>query len=746
MFSNVYHNGDNGIEIFSPSGNDPFRHMKLVNENHIHKVYERTVKGYVVSMERESSSTALICPKQQKDSLDIHQSLLILQLRLLGMASPFSLELVVHDSRRQRKRLYFSTSFKDIHVNSLHVSLPWKQPRHDLFTNVVIDMMQLVYQSSNGMDEFVSLDSFIIHPCCQLRRIFTLPRKYLMSGLSGGLSTSLIEIPAKYDFISGVNSRTWMYTTTMTMDDDDHHHADELMISSAIDGIDGHRIVGSQPSNVATAHHHSRKDSSSGGILITTDEDRDAPSNIIPHSTQVDIGQVVPQHHASNPWGPTAVAAVSDHTSARLHGKNETCFIGHDDDKDDVRNKSMNDTRDDKVDVSDQAATIAGHIIPLLFSSRLKKKITTNISSNSHKHSSLALDTIQQQQQQQQRTTVRTVATEEISSSSSIIAPASIDGKDGAMIYHEDSQKDSDGSLKQLHMVHSGCDVINHGDEGFNGGGEEEDDKHKEVDHLSGDLATTSSLVSDSHDDLTRYSKQHIIVDHHVSSPVIVDHHVSSPVIVDHHVSSPVIVDHHVSSPFIVDPMSHSDEGMGFLHNHKIGYRDSKMIDNGDGEIDDDLHATDEDTLLLHDAHPYEEAVTKRNGYSDGGIELLPASHDYGSRDNGLMLRDNNNQNVSHGPEVIDRYNDRHGAAGCSAISDFQRNNKIIHNQWIDRFRAVETSTLHLTDNHQAIDKASSLLAAIDHLELQYVMTYGVPAFETELGFFAPGVTSLYEL
>jgi hypothetical protein len=157
------------------------------------------------------------------------------------------------------------------------------------------------------------------------------------------------------------------------------------------------------------------------------------------------------------------------------------------------------------------------------------------------------------------------------------------------------------------------------------------------------------------------------------------------------------------------------------------------MIDNGDGEIDDDLHATNEDTLLLHDAYPYEEAVTKRNGYSDGGIELPSAS-------------DHNNQNVSHGPEVIDRYNDRHGAAGCSAISDFQRNNKIIHNQWIDRFRAVETSTLHSTDNHQAIDKASSLLAAIDHLELQYVMTYGVPAFESELGFFAPGVTSLYEL
>ena len=717
MFSNVYQNGDNGIEVFSPSGNDPFRHIKLVNENHIHKVYERTVKGYVVSMERESSTTALICPKQQKDSLEIHQSLLILQLRLLGMASPFSLELVVHDSKRQRKRLHFSTSFKDIHVNSLHVSLPWKQPRHDLFTNVVIDMMQLVHQSSNGVDEFVSLDSFIIHPCCQLRRIFTLPRKYLMSGLSGGLSTSLIEIPAKYDFISGVNSRTWMYTTMMTMDDDDDYHADELMISSAIDGIDGHRIGGIQPSNVATAHHHSRKDSSSGGIPITTDEDGDAPSNIIPHSTLVDIGQVVPQHHASNPWGPTTVAAVSDHTSARLHGKNETCCIGHDDNKDDVRNKNMNDTRDDEVDVSDQAATIAGHMIPLFFSSRLKKKITTNISSNSHKHSSLALNTIQQQQ----RTTVRTVATEEISSSSSIIAPASSDGEDGAMIYHEDSQKDNDGLLQQLYILHSGRDVINDGDEGLNGGGEEEDDKHNEGDILSGDLATTSSLVSDSHDDLTtRYNKQHIIVEHHVSSSVIVDHHVSSSV--------------------IVDPMSHLDEGVGFLHNHKIGYRDPKMIDNGDGEIDDDLHVTDEDTLLLHDAHPYEEAVTKRNGYSDGGIELLP-------KDNGLMLRDNNNQNVSHGPEVIDRYNDRHGAAGFSAISDFQRNNKTIHNQWMDRFRSVETSTLHPTDNnYQAIDKVSSLLAAIEHLELQYVMTYGVPAFESELGFFAPGVTSLYEL
>lgn len=143
------------------------------------------------------------------------------------------------------------------------------------------------------------------------------------------------------------------------------------------------------------------------------------------------------------------------------------------------------------------------------------------------------------------------------------------------------------------------------------------------------------------------------------------------------------------------------------------------------------------------------------NGYSDGGIELLYASHNYESRDYGPGMIDRYNDdhgmidryNDGHG--MIDRFNDGQGAVGGSIISDFQCTNKTIHNQWMDRFRAVTTSTLHPIDHHHdhhAMDKASSLLAAIGHLELQYVMTYGVPAFESELGFFAPGITSLYEL
>jgi hypothetical protein len=51
MFSQTYQNGDYGIEIFSPSGNDPFKLCKLANESNIQKVYDRDVKGYMVSME-----------------------------------------------------------------------------------------------------------------------------------------------------------------------------------------------------------------------------------------------------------------------------------------------------------------------------------------------------------------------------------------------------------------------------------------------------------------------------------------------------------------------------------------------------------------------------------------------------------------------------------------------------------------------------------------------------------------------
>jgi len=739
MFSNVYQNGDNGIEIFSPSGNDPFRRMKLVNESLIHKVYERVVKGYVVNMDRESSTTALICPKQQqKESLDIRQSLLIIQLRL-GMTSPFSLELVVHDNRRQKKRLYFSTSFKDIHINSLHVSLPWKQPRHEIFTNVVIDLMQLVHQASNGADEFVSLDSFTIHPCCQLRRIFTLPRKYLVSGLSG--DTSMIEIPAKYDFISGVNSRTWMYTTIDDPDDYDHHTDESMIRHIDIDGIDGHRIDGNQSSSTVTYNHHpittvAPSSTETGGTaLIVSALTRssleslssrttngasiiDGPYTIL-HSTLADV-RIASQHYASNPWG-TGTTVASDQSSAPLHGNNENCTIVDNDNNDD-------DERNQHISLSDESRSTTGHR-PLLFSSRLKKKISSGL-------------------KQQSLPSVLQVAMKSIVDVSFSLAPSSRNGDGDAMMHHEDGgamMHHEDGGAMMHHedggaMMHHEDDgvTMHHEDDGAMMHHEDGSDDPAQLQHLFENSVDVRNDGHEGYTDVRREEEEDLKDDRAAmcSSPPT-----ERAVGVTIRDAPGVLVDRisrlHTDEDEGIGPTQHAvnlnlmkDMGPKKVEDHdyngKVGYRNSKVdhdenADHRDDAIDDEV---DDCPYLIH----HEDACE----YEDGCIDY----------DNHITL---------HGEGRIDRYSggDR-DVVGCSSISDFQHANKTLHNQWVERFKALDMSTKHATDDntdyHQTMDKVDSLLAAIDLLELQYVMNYGVQSFESELGFFSPERKSLYEL
>ncbi|KAJ1441061.1 hypothetical protein B484DRAFT_476522 [Ochromonadaceae sp. CCMP2298] len=196
MFSQTYQNGEYGIEIFSPSGNDPFKLCKLANESNIQKVYDRDVKGYMVSME-ESSSTSMQWPRSPKASLGITQPLLVVQLQ---SSRSFSLELILLDSAHQRRRFHLSTSFKEVHSDNLHVRLPWTQIDRHLWCNAALNLAHLVAAHSPPSVCFKSLDSFTLHPVCRVRKIFSLPLTYL-----GDVYTGLL-VPPKFDFPPGVEA------------------------------------------------------------------------------------------------------------------------------------------------------------------------------------------------------------------------------------------------------------------------------------------------------------------------------------------------------------------------------------------------------------------------------------------------------------------------------------------------------------------------------------------------------------
>jgi hypothetical protein len=189
MFATTFNNGEYGIEIFSPSGNEPFKACKLNNEQNIRKVYDRNIKGYMVAMEKESSSTSLQFPKSFKGSLMITQPILVLQIQQ-HPEKPFSVELIIIDSDQQRRRFHLSTNFKDADVNSLHVCLPWTQPDREEWCNVALNMDYLVttFHTSKSVPSFLNLETLTIQPVCRIRKIFSLPIKYLGDEATGMLS------------------------------------------------------------------------------------------------------------------------------------------------------------------------------------------------------------------------------------------------------------------------------------------------------------------------------------------------------------------------------------------------------------------------------------------------------------------------------------------------------------------------------------------------------------------------------
>lgn len=189
MFSSVYQNGEYGIEIFSPSGNEPFKICRLNNESNIKKVYDRTIKGYMAALEKEGVTTSIQIPRSSKSTLGITQPLLVIQMQL-HPEKGFSMELILLDSGRHRRRFLLSTNFKDVDSNNLHVSIPWVQPDREDWTNVAINLSDLVsrYSASTSGVSYVSLESFTIQPVCRIRKIFTLPIKYLGDEDTGKLS------------------------------------------------------------------------------------------------------------------------------------------------------------------------------------------------------------------------------------------------------------------------------------------------------------------------------------------------------------------------------------------------------------------------------------------------------------------------------------------------------------------------------------------------------------------------------
>lgn len=199
MYANVFQKGEGGVELFTPNGTDPFRNVAISTiESLASKLYDRSVKGYIISMIKEHPSSKFCCPKQPKQTLGIIQTFLCFQV-LFVKDKNFSVEIVVSDENNMRKRLIISTAFKHLDTNELHARIPLKRLpfEDDLWATIIIDLHALTTNIWRSF-QFKSLESFSLLPSCKIRKIFSLPK--IVSTHQG------VIIPVNLDFPLGVRN------------------------------------------------------------------------------------------------------------------------------------------------------------------------------------------------------------------------------------------------------------------------------------------------------------------------------------------------------------------------------------------------------------------------------------------------------------------------------------------------------------------------------------------------------------
>eukprot|EP01039_Chlorochromonas_danica_P002890 gene2888-3155_t len=201
MFAGIYQKGSNGVEIFSPTGKEPFKYASCRTDIS-GRSYDRSIKGYSIPLDYDSQSPSFQMPRKDSESLGIIQSILCIQLKRFPRKN-CSLELILRDQAKQRRRLHFSTKFREHTSNHLHAQLPWTLPpdvEEEFWITWIIDLNMICdvcFQSS-----FSSLEQIKFYGSSHLRKIFSIPH----SNLDGISEASQILIPALMDFPVGTQA------------------------------------------------------------------------------------------------------------------------------------------------------------------------------------------------------------------------------------------------------------------------------------------------------------------------------------------------------------------------------------------------------------------------------------------------------------------------------------------------------------------------------------------------------------
>ncbi|XP_064605287.1 protein CFAP20DC-like isoform X2 [Liolophura sinensis] len=158
------------VEVFTPQGKDPTANWKVTGS--VRKIFEKEVKSYIYVLEGVPTTTKIQLPKDSKSTVTLVQRFLVLQI-YLAKGQDFNFELGLTDLGKNKRRVLFSTSQRDIQTTPLHAKIPLSIVKRGIWLNLCFDLTSVVSDTWKGQT-FRSVENLTISANCKLRRVFTM--------------------------------------------------------------------------------------------------------------------------------------------------------------------------------------------------------------------------------------------------------------------------------------------------------------------------------------------------------------------------------------------------------------------------------------------------------------------------------------------------------------------------------------------------------------------------------------------
>ena len=196
MFQHAYQSGT-AVELVSSQDKNPL--WKISGKTN--KIFDKSVKGYVVTL--DSASQKLSLPSNERQSLALVQPYFVFQ-GFISHSQPFSIELGIIDTSSQKRRLIFSSASKEFALTPLHARIPNSSFLRNSWVNLSIDIVSFVNYCFPG-NTFRSLENILINSFCKIRKVYTMRAPLWETDLqTGDISTQGEQIPKNIDYPPGV--------------------------------------------------------------------------------------------------------------------------------------------------------------------------------------------------------------------------------------------------------------------------------------------------------------------------------------------------------------------------------------------------------------------------------------------------------------------------------------------------------------------------------------------------------------